>query len=162
MQLAIPQHRDPVARAALVACALALVWLAISSALPPAQAEQPQTIILVATPTLPASQPTAAAPVPAPGIAAATAVPATAVPAPADPVAARPSSQLVRHADGAVSLPGSEAWMQPEPQPNAAAADPQLAIERAAAEAYRMLPTAAPPSAENAQPVRVKRPHTGR
>lgn len=52
--LAIPQHRDPVARAALIGCALALVWLAISSAMPPAVAqEQPTPIILVATPTLP-------------------------------------------------------------------------------------------------------------
>lgn len=31
MTLSIPQHRDPVARAALVACALALCWLAITS-----------------------------------------------------------------------------------------------------------------------------------
>lgn len=69
--LTIPQHRDPVARAALIACALALTWLAITSALPPVQAqEQPETIILVATPTF------------APALAAATAIPPTFAPRP--------------------------------------------------------------------------------
>lgn len=79
MTLSIPQHRDPVARFALVACALALVWLAITSAMPPAQAqEQPQTIILIATPTaLPLTAVPAVAPPPA---AAPTAVPPTPVP----------------------------------------------------------------------------------
>lgn len=61
MTLSIPQHRDPVARAALVACAVALIWAAISSALPPAQAaDQPRVVVLVATPTLPAVAPTLA------------------------------------------------------------------------------------------------------
>lgn len=74
MTLSIPQHRDPVARAALVACALALAWLAVTSALPAATAkEQPQVVILVATPTLPSatlapllSAPTAQVPTEAP------------------------------------------------------------------------------------------------
>lgn len=80
--LTIPQHRDPVARAALVACALALCWLAITSALPPVQAqEQPETIILVATPTPPAL-PTEAPVVAVPALAAATAIPPTFVPRP--------------------------------------------------------------------------------
>lgn len=137
--LAIPQHRDPVARAALVACAFALIWLTITSALPQASAqEQPQqqVVIVVATPTLPASLPEAA-----PGLAAATA-------APADPVA--------------VAVPADSAAVPPQPNVGVADADPQLEIERAAAEAYRQLPTAAPPSVENQQPVTVRRPHTGR
>jgi len=136
--LTIPTHRDPVARAALLACAFALVWLAISSALPAASAEEePQVVIVVATPTLPASLPNAA-----PMAAAATAAPE------APPVAAAPAS---------------EAPADSGAQPNAVQqADPLLQIERDAAEVYRQLPIAAAPSAENEQPVTARRPHTGR
>lgn len=82
MTLSIPQHRDPVARAALVACAFALVWLAISSALPQASAEeQPTVVIVVATPTLAPALPTEAPAVAAPALAAATAIPPTFAPA---------------------------------------------------------------------------------
>jgi hypothetical protein len=76
MTLAIPTHRDPVARTALVACALALAWLAITGAMPPARAqEQPQVVIVVATPTLPVSQPTLALIISAPTAAIPTAMP---------------------------------------------------------------------------------------
>lgn len=84
--------------------------------------------------------------------------------APVAPVAAAPAadppSQIIHSADGSVSLPGSEAWMAP--QPAATNADPALQIQRDAAAAYQQLPVAQPPSAENAQPVTVRRPHTGR
>lgn len=158
--LTIPQHRDPVARGVLIIFLVALAWLAITGVLPQAQVQAqeqptPQTIILIATPTLPASVPEA----PAPILAAATAAPAPVAVAPSgDP----PASQLIQHTDGSVSLPGSEAWMQPETGASTTNADPELQIARDAAEAYRQLPTAAPPSAENAQPVTVRRPHTGR
>lgn len=82
--LTIPQHRDPVARAALIACAMALCWLAITSALPPVQAQeqlQPTVVILVATPTPPAL-PTEVPAVAAPALAAATAIPPTFAPGP--------------------------------------------------------------------------------
>lgn len=156
--LTIPQYKDPVARAALIGCALALVYLAVVGAMPPAVAREqptPQTIILVATPTPP---PIEAAPVVV-EVAAATPVPAA--PVAAAPADDPPSSQLVQHADGSVSLPGSEAWTQPQPNA-AAAADPQLEIERAAAEVYQQLPTAVAPSAKNQQPSYSRRPHTGR
>ncbi len=96
MTLAIPQHRDPVARGALLTCAFVLVWLAISSAMPAASAkEEPQVVIVVATPTLPASAASAA-----PMAAAATAAPQTHLPprpteAPAAAVEAPPASVLV-------------------------------------------------------------------
>lgn len=51
--LTIPQHRDPVARAALIVCGVALVWLAfagVPSAPQTATAADP--IILIATPTV--------------------------------------------------------------------------------------------------------------
>lgn len=131
--LTIPQHRDPVARAALIGCAFALAWLVVTSALPQASAqEQPaeRVVIIVATPTLPASLPEAV-----PMVSVATA-------APAPPVAAAPASDV--------------------PQSAVTNADPLLQIERDAAEAYRQLPTAAAPSEENQQPNYSKRPHTGR
>lgn len=93
--LTIPQHRDPVARVALAACALALVWLAITSALPAASAqEQPRFVVVVATPTLPVLIPTEA-PVVAPAVSAPTVVPTfvptEAPPAPAPAVVVAPA-----------------------------------------------------------------------
>jgi|SRR6187549_239403 len=85
MTLTIPTHRDPVARAALVACALALAWLAITSALPQASAkEQPTVVIVVATPTLAPALPTEAPVVVAPVLAAPTAIPPTPRPLPTE------------------------------------------------------------------------------
>lgn len=85
MTLTIPQHRDPVARAALIACALALCWLAITSALPAASAkEEPQVLVVVATPTLAPPMPTEAPAVVAPALAAPTAIPPTPQPFPTE------------------------------------------------------------------------------
>jgi len=92
MTLSIPTHRDPVARAALVASALALAWLAITSTLPPAQArEQPQVVIVVATPTLAPALPTEAPAVVAPALAAPTAIPPTPRPFPTEAPAVAPA-----------------------------------------------------------------------
>lgn len=88
MTLSIPQHRDPVARAALIACALALAWLAITSALPQASAQeqpQPTVVVLIATPTLAPLIPTEAPAVAAPALAAPTAIPPMPQPTEAPP-----------------------------------------------------------------------------
>ena len=155
---AIP--RDPVSLMAARVVA-GLMTLLVALALWPRQdtplapvvrAQEPTTVIIV-TPT----QQVPIEPRQAPAVAqsAPTAAPVAQAPA-ADP----PSSQLVQHADGSVSLPGSEVWMPP--QPVVTSADPQLQIARDAAAAYQQLPAAQPLSAENQQPVTVRRPHTGR
>jgi len=158
MTTAIP--RDPVQlMAARIAIGLTLL-LAVLALLPrqvqtaPAQAQAPRVIVVTATPQQ-APEPPAPQPAPVVQEAAPTAAPVAAAPATADP-----PLQIVHNADGSVSLPGSEAWMAP--QPAVSAADPSLQIERDAAAAYQQLPVAQPPSAENEQPVTVRRPHTGR
>jgi hypothetical protein len=88
--LSIPHHRDPVARAVLVAIVLVPAWLGVTSAIPPTTArEQAEPVIIVVTPTLPITMPTLAPA--APMLAAPTAnlpitVPAhpTAAPAPTE------------------------------------------------------------------------------
>ena len=73
----------------LIACALALCWLAVTSALPAASAkEQPQVVIVVATPTLAPAPPTEAPAVAAPALSAPTAVPPTPRPWPTEAPAA--------------------------------------------------------------------------
>lgn len=159
---AIP--RDPVALMAARLIIGFMLLLAVLALLPrpasmaaPVQAQAPAPIFVASTAT---PRPAAPEPPPAvaPVLAAATAAPAG--PAVAAVQASDPPPQLVHNADGSVSLPGSEAWL-PD-QIAVTVADPQLAIERDAAAAYRALPVAAPPSAENAQPVTARRPHTGR
>jgi hypothetical protein len=155
--------RDPVQlMAARIAIGL-LALLAVLALLPhqaqtaPVQAEAPRIIVVTATPHA-GPEPPAPQHVEVVQEAAPTAVPVAAMPV--APPAAEPPSQLVHNADGSVSLPGSEAWMAP--QPAVTNADPALQIERDAAAAYQQLPVAQPPSAENEQPVMVRRPHTGR
>jgi hypothetical protein len=114
--LSIPQHRDPVARAALIACALALVWLAITGAMPPAQAQEqptPQTIILIATPTLPAPL----LPTEAPVLAQMPVVQEAAPTAPVEsaPVQAPPIVVITVVAPTATSEPPTEAPPTPGP-----------------------------------------------
>lgn len=154
--------RDPVAlMAARIAVGL-MALLVVLALLPrqvvavPVQAQAPVSpLIIVVTPTAQAG-PEPPAPQQAPAVleAAPTAAPIASVPA------ADPPSRLVHNADGSVSLPGSEAWLAQ--QPAVTNTDPQLAVERDAAAAYQQLPVAEPPSAENAQPVTARRPHTGR
>lgn len=161
MSATIP--RDPVALMA-ARIAIGLMTLLIVLALwprqdaplaPVVQAQEPPTVIIVSPTAQAGPEPPAPRQAPAVAQAAPTAAPVAA--APADEA---PSSQLVRNADGSVSLPGSETWMAP--QSAAPVADQQLQIERDAAVAYQQLPLAAAPSLENAQPVTVRRPHTGR
>lgn len=152
--------RDPVAlMAARIAIGLMLLLLVLAFlprqvATAPAQAQAIATpaivVVITATPQQPPEPPV---PHEAPVVmeVAPTAAPVAVAPA--------PPSRLVQNADGSVSLPGSEAWVQDQP---ALAPDPQLAIERDAAAAYQSLPVAQPPSVENEQPVTVRRPHTGR
>ena len=151
--------RDPVAlmgaRIAIGIMALLLVLTLLPREAPtmPTQAiAAPAVVVITATPQLPPEPP---APQQAPVVmdAAPTAAPVAAVPETASP------SRLVQNADGSVSLPGSEAWVKEQPAP---APDPQLAVERDAAAVYAQLPVAASPNVENAQPVTVRRPHTGR
>lgn len=49
--LTLTQQKDPVARLSLIACALLVCYVALSSMTAPAQAQAP--VILIATPTLP-------------------------------------------------------------------------------------------------------------
>lgn len=158
MTLSIP--RDPTAVAAARIAAGLIVLLIVLAAwprqdtplAPVVRAQAPQPITLIATPT-PRSVPEP----PAPVVVAQDAAPTAEAPA---PIASMPAaeSQLVHNSDGSVSLPGSEAWMQPQTSA-AQTADP---IEQAAAEAYKQLPAAAPPSAENNAPNHARRPYTGR
>lgn len=153
--------RDPVAlmgaRIAIGIMALLLVLAFLPREATPAPAEAhviatPAIVVITATPQQPPEPPV---PQQAPIVmeAAPTAAPVAAVPETAAP------SRLVQNADGSVSLPGSEAWVQGQPAP---APDPQLAIERNAAAVYQQLPVAQAPNLENEQPVTVRRPHTGR
>jgi eukaryotic-like serine/threonine-protein kinase len=77
--LSIPHHRDPVARVVLMAIVLAPVWLGLTSLMSPATArEQTEPVMIVVTPTLPATAPTVAPA--APMLAAPTAAVTVAVP----------------------------------------------------------------------------------
>lgn len=155
--------RDPVALMAariavgLMALLVVLALLPRQAAAVPVQAQAPVSpLIIVVTPTAQVG-PEPPAPHQAPAVleAAPTAAPIASVPAANDP-----PPQIVHNADGSVSLPGSEAWLAQ--QPAVTNVDPALQIARDAAAAYQQLPVAQPPSAENAQPVTVRRPHTGR
>jgi hypothetical protein len=84
--LNLPAQRDPVARLALLAIAVAAVWLAsVMPSAPPVQARAvlatPQPIIVIATPTLGLPEPTAAPVV----LAQPTEAPPTVEPATAEP-----------------------------------------------------------------------------
>lgn len=52
MLLSIPRQRDPAARLALLVATGLVAWIGVTQAVPAAQAERPQ-VILIATPTLP-------------------------------------------------------------------------------------------------------------
>lgn len=153
--------RDPIAlmgaRIAIGIMALLLVLAVLprQATTAPAQAQTIATPAIVVITATPQAAPEPPAPQQAPVVmeAAPTAAPVAVAPEPAPP------SHLAQNADGSMSLPGSETWMDEQPAP---APDPQMAIERDAAAVYQQLPVAQAPSVENEQPVTVRRPHTGR
>jgi len=169
--LTIPQHSDPVARGALIACVVAMIWLAFAPGQPgaapqTADAAAPIIIIATATPALPTLAPISA------GVPGELAVPTAAPPIEQSaggqatvqaqaPQTEEPGSALVHNADGSTTLPGSEDWLElaPAVETQDASAPNPLAVDPAV---YQALPPQGALTESNQQPNYARRPSTGR